>query len=230
MLYITGLFAGAKWGVWKIEESEEMLWSMLNYNNMPKEEKEKYNFIRKISSEKKRIEKLAVRVLLNAMSKNNFFNIAYSISGKPYLIGTDANCNTLQSTFISISHTNEYVAITLDCNTSCMIDIEQCRDKIFNVRERFVRDDEYINEYSDKKHLLLHWTAKEAIYKYLDDKYVELKKHLHVLPFAFYANEEMDISSGRFEAVEYKTKKRQKFDAFYYIEKDFVMTLIRCKQ
>ena len=65
--------------------------------------------------------------------------------------------------------------------------------------------------------LLLHWSAKETLYKLLGQEEVDLKEHLRILPFSV-------KQEGQMQANEYKTVERRSYTVSYQLEKDFVLT------
>jgi phosphopantetheinyl transferase (holo-ACP synthase) len=156
---------------------------------------------------------LSVRVLLkNILGRER--QILYTDSGKPYL--DDASYN------ISISHTKSYVAIALDNNHPVAIDIEQISPRVEKIRSRFMNETEELNlsKTCPLIHLLLHWSAKETLVKYLDNKDIEFQSQLHIHPFEPLVGE-WDL----FTAQETKTTKRETVNIRYFVAKDYVLTL-----
>ncbi|NDW10748.1 4'-phosphopantetheinyl transferase superfamily protein [Dysgonomonas sp. 520] len=184
--------------IWKIDESREELFSML----------ENKSFLQKdvllVSSEAKQTEKLAVRVLLKELLGKEV-NIKYEVSGRPYLSD--------KSFHLSISHTKGFVAVILDKDKTVGIDIEKISDKVVRVRDRFVSDQEFIDPDNELIHLLLHWSAKETMYKIIDREGVDLKSDLQIHHFK-------PQQKGTFEAGEIK----QTFTINYEVTEDFVLT------
>ena len=84
--------------------------------------------------------------------------IAYYSSGRPYL--KDG------SRYISISHTRGYVAVALHSSCEVGMDIEQYGTRVRKVASRFIRSDEEpaMMEGDEVYALLLHWSAKEALF------------------------------------------------------------------
>ena len=64
---------------------------------------------------------------------------------------------------------------------------------------------------------LLHWSAKETLFKLLDTNEVDFLKHLYICPFT--ASEE-----GVFEAEEYRTEMNNHYQIHYMLRDDFVCT------
>lgn len=186
-------------GIWQLEESQDELLALLD-------NREWSDDILSIKSESRRLEKLAVRVLLKDLTGEEK-DICYLETGKPYL--EDGSCN------ISISHTKGYVAVFLDEKHRVGVDIEQISDKVIRVKSRYISDKEYIDPNNELEHLLLHWSAKESIYKLLDISGIELKEE--VIISRFKPEEE-----GVFTADILKTN--QKVEVCYCVTPDFVLT------
>ena len=100
--------------------------------------------------------------------------IGYEDSGKPYLVDG--------SFYISISHTKGYVAVILSSEVPVGIDIEQYGKRIHKVIDRFIRPDEQVGSYQGDITwgLLLHWSAKETVFKYMKDPDAEKRQKANV--------------------------------------------------
>lgn len=192
------------WGIWKTEESVEELLSML-----PSPEKYEAELLR-FTAPRRRREWLAVRVLLHRMLGEEK-TISYHPNGKPYLED--------DSRFISISHTGGYVAVILSTQGEVGIDIEQYGPRVHKVAHKFMRPDETITSYKgdDTWSLLLHWSAKEVMFKCMNASAVDFREHLHILPFQV-------EESGGFNACEYCTVRHSRFLIRYALHPDFVIT------
>ena len=107
-------------------------------------------------------ERKAVRELVAAMlnsddsfggqTKADYVEIGHEESGKPLL-----DC-----WHISISHTRGYVAVMLSKTREVGVDIEYVSERIKRIADRFLRADEHAESVNE---LLIHWCAKETIYK-----------------------------------------------------------------
>ena len=139
-------------GVWKTEETVEQLLALLG--NISMYEKDLEHF----TSDMRKYEWLAVRVLLKTLCGEEK-KVVYLPSGKPYLADGSAH--------ISISHTNGYVAVALHPTEEVGIDIERYGVRVRRVVSRFVRPDEEktMNQGDEVYVLLLHWSAKETLFK-----------------------------------------------------------------
>lgn len=203
MLYLKEHIKESLLGVWKVEETCEELLTQLAHN-------EWLSPIYLVKSESRKREMLATRVLLKALLEEEK-QIAYLDSGKPYLVD--------DSYKISISHTKGYVAIILHPFHTMGLDIEQRTDKIFKVKDRVITGSDNIDPRNEQVHLLLHWSAKEAMFKYLDAEGVDFRANLHVESF-------VPDEKGMFFVSESKTEKMQKFEAHYLVTADFVMVCL----
>ena len=138
--------------IWKMDEPAEDLLSLFS------EKKGLYQSeVERHKSVKRRQEYLSVRaLLLDALGHE--CDVFHDEMGKPSL--PEAHLR------ISISHTNGYAAILISPRREVGLDIEQFSDKIFHVRDKFLRADEkQIIDSTDRTQLLLCWSAKEAVYK-----------------------------------------------------------------
>ncbi|WP_455671969.1 4'-phosphopantetheinyl transferase family protein [Phocaeicola sp.] len=191
-------------GVWKMDETTEQLLSLFDHPAVYEEGAKKY------TSDARKHEWLAVRVLLKTLCGSEK-EIAYYPSGKPYL-KTGAG-------FISISHTRGYVAVALHPACEVGIDIEQYGERVRKVASRFIRPDEEptIQCGNEVYALLLHWSAKETLFKVMGAEGVDFIRHLHILPFT-------PAGEGVFEACEYRTEQQCHYHIHYLTHSDFVLT------
>ncbi len=195
-----------RWGIWAVNETQEELLALLPH-------REKYEAaVRRFVAGSRKLEWLAVRALLYAMLGEEK-EISYQPSGKPYLADGSAS--------VSISHTKGYVAVLLgDLIWEVGIDIERYGERVRKVAHKFMREDEKPSLFRDTEtwSLLLHWSAKETMFKCMDASDVDFREHLHVLPFTV-------EERGIFSAEEYRTAEKRSFQIYYYLFPDFVLTL-----
>ena len=191
-------------GVWKVDETVEQLCAMFHQFSIYEADFQRF------TSDKRKLEWLAVRVLLKTLCGEEK-EIAYRSSGKPYLVDGSA--------YISFSHTNGYVAVALHPSVAVGVDIEQYGNRVQRVASRFVRDDEWPSIVAGDEiyALLLHWSAKETMFKLMDDVAVDFIKHLQIFPFE-------PKETGTFNACEYRSEKKQKFQIHYDTHTDYVLT------
>ena len=129
-----------------------------------------------ISSEALRKQRLAVRALLNELFEDKVY-LSHHENGKPYLENMATN--------ISITHTNEYVAVILHEEEEVGIDIE-CQDRDFSaVEKKALSEDEIDDLDEDRKNeqLAIYWCAKEAIFKRVSAFRVDFAEQIEVEKF-----------------------------------------------
>ena len=178
-------------GVWKVEETIGQLRSMFKDFSLYESD------LQKFKAEKRQLEWLAVRVLLKELLGEEKV-IDYLPSGKPFLKD--------RSACVSFSHTCGYVAVAVHPTKEVGIDIEQYGNRVGRLASRFVREDEMqsVRAGNEIYALLLHWSAKETMFKLMNQSDVDFLNHLHILPF-------IPTESGEMEAVEYRTDLHQAF-------------------
>jgi 4'-phosphopantetheinyl transferase len=179
-----------KVGVWKITESVEDLLSRLLEKGF--DESTTYQ-----TKNQQRLKQwLATRLLLN-----NYFDdasIIYNELGKPSI---DNGWN------ISISHSNEFVAIILNKKEACGIDIEKMTPKIERIKNKFLSDYD-LKTRTSLEHLTLYWGAKEALYKLYGKKEVLFIEHLFIEDFS----NEINSFNGRIEILDFKKKVPMQYE------------------
>ena len=191
-------------GVWKVDETLGQLRSMFHQFSIYEE-----GFMR-FKVEKRKQEWLAVRVLLKELLGEEK-RIVYLPSGKP--------CLEDGSACISFSHTSGYVAVAIHPSAEVGVDIEQYGIRVQRLASRFVRDDEQVSVASGDEiyALLLHWSAKETMFKLMEEEAVDFLEHMRIFPFTLQ-------ESGQMEAQEFRSPKEQKFLIHYDTHPDYVLT------
>ena len=149
---------GPLWGIWKIEESSEVLLSLL------RNREEYLPQLELIRTEQRRREWLACRVLLQELTGGPVC-VAYRPNGAPYLSGS--------SLHISISHTKGYAAVLLQNRPAAGIDIEYHSGRVSRIRSRFMNPEEEAG------------IDKETLFKMIGQEEVDFLHHLHVRPFPY---------------------------------------------
>ena len=99
------------------------------------------------------------------------------------------------------------------------IDIEQFGTRVQKVASRFIREDEKVSIAAGDEiyALLLHWSAKETMFKLMEENAVDFVHHLHIFPF-------IPKEFGVFEACEYRSDRKQRFLLHYDTHPDYVLT------
>ena len=182
---------------WRIEPGE------LSINNIDKQEKILLES-RKSSISKEQF--LGTRKLLKMEDSN--LKINYDLNGKPYL-------NKNMS--ISISHSNEFVALGLSNQTNFGIDIQYKTEKIFKIQSKFLSETEKKNlgDNAGIDSLIRIWSAKESIYKSLGIKGVSFSKELEI---------ELNSKKHDMKTGYYITKNNTiKFDLSFFSIEDYII-------
>ncbi|OJV90938.1 MAG: hypothetical protein BGO34_21845 [Bacteroidia bacterium 44-10] len=199
--------SGGLLGIWKIDESRGELLQLFP-EHMRSEVVER---IKAIRSERRTIEWLSTRILLLALLNKEKTTLNHTADGKPYLEdGTH---------HISISHTKDYAAIYLHQNHLVGIDIEIRSERVNKVARKFIGDNEYIDPSQKTVHQLLHWSAKESMFKLMEENEIHFKYHLHIHPFS-------PATKGIITATETKTDRNRTFKIDYEVHPDYVLTWI----
>ncbi|MDE5731995.1 MAG: 4'-phosphopantetheinyl transferase superfamily protein [Bacteroidales bacterium] len=160
----------AEIAVWQITETEEELMALIS---VPNDEMEEISLIR---NQNQRMQKLAVRALLNEVFEEKMY-LNHHDNGKPYL----ENCVTN----ISITHTDRYVAIITHDEDDLGIDIESL-DRDFSAVEKKVLSEDEIDDLDEDKRneqLAIYWCAKEAIFKRMSQNRVDFAEQIEVEKF-----------------------------------------------
>jgi 4'-phosphopantetheinyl transferase len=189
-------------GIWKIEETEEELFGLTGSLVPP-------TLVNRV----RRQEFLAVRALAAHMGIKAT-NIHYRTSGKPYL----KECPLT----ISISHTKGYVAVLLSPHELAGVDVEICTERIHRIRQKFMhpheesRLQEICGPSDETLGLLLHWCAKEAMFKAVPEEGIDFIQELRVTDFA------TPVVSGIFKGCFLRTYRS--FQIEYLLGVDYVLT------
>jgi len=157
-------------GVWQVTETEEELTRL---SATPSDEMEEISFI---GSESLRKQRLAVRALLNSLFDEKVY-LSHHDNGKPYLENNAMN--------ISITHTDNFVAVILHEDDDCGIDIESL-DRDFSAVEKKALSEDEIEDLEDEKRneqLAIYWCAKEAIFKLLSRYNVDFAEQIEIERF-----------------------------------------------
>lgn len=162
--------------VWKIEETEEELFSGLQLRQ------HELDFIASLKGSKRLLQWLSTRLLLRTMLNTaEYIDCRMDEHGKPYLVNSPYH--------ISLSHSYDYAAVMIGKEKSVGVDIEQIKDKIHRIQQKFLSPPELegLGVKDDTHGLYICWCVKEAIYKWYGKKGLEFRKHIHIQPFQLLA-------------------------------------------
>jgi 4'-phosphopantetheinyl transferase len=143
---------------------------------------------------KRELEKKGTHYLLKQLLNTDQYELSYTSENKPFLKEKNEH--------ISISHSHDKLAIIINKKESTGIDIEQIRDKVRNIQNKFLNEKELRFAGGDVDKLITLWAAKEAMYKVYGLKEVEFIQNLFVEE---YTGTEM---TGRIEIKDIKKTYR----------------------
>jgi 4'-phosphopantetheinyl transferase len=156
------------WGIWSITEDESALAAGLPDEVIPAN----------ITNEKKKLEFLAVRALLQSLLRNwglEYLGLTKDSFGKPYCVQ--------HALHLSLSHSYPYVAAVIDRSNPVGIDLEQPKSKLLSIASRVLSNPELADAGEDiVKHCIL-WCAKESLIKLHGKKDLLFSKNLLIDPF-----------------------------------------------
>ena len=114
--------------------------------------------------------------LLEKLFSGKKINLNYSGTGKPYLKG--------ETTHISVSHSHDKLVLLTNDKQSTGVDIELIRDKIINIKHKFLSEKELMFCGDNNESLTAFWAAKECLYKVYGLKEVDFIANLFIENFS----------------------------------------------
>lgn len=149
--------------IWKIEEPEAFF-------------TEKTGVVSDIKSDKRRMERLAGRFLLQYLKEDFPLHHIYSDAQDKPRIPNDRY-------FFSISHSYPYVAAMISDKNECGIDIQVWHRRMLALQNKFLSPLEQSFFQDDEQLITLAWDAKEAAYKWLGQRGIDFIEHLPIQSF-----------------------------------------------
>jgi 4'-phosphopantetheinyl transferase len=154
------------------EKTKIKLWKiMLGEINTKELNSDEKNLLELKKSNILREQFLATRKLLSL--ENSDYKITYHINGKPLL-------NSIYN--ISISHSHEIAAVAISDNSNIGIDVQLKKNKILNIKNKFLNKSEKSNIGDDPTVdiLTMVWTSKESIYKAIGQKGISFSENIKI--------------------------------------------------
>ena len=190
--------------IWKMDESSSEMYSMLENTGS-------YPAVKQVMHCEARLKERLAALLLVKELLGRETEITHTVSGAPLLVGEDWQ--------ISISHTKGYAAVVLERGRAAGIDMEYVSGRVVKIRSRFLTEEEEsnIDTANEVAHLLVHWCAKETLFKLIGEEEVDFREHLHVDPFPFRPD-------GTLTVWESRTGRRERFKLAYSVNPDYVLT------
>jgi 4'-phosphopantetheinyl transferase len=166
---------GGELGLWLIEEEEDWFLERLS---LSESEATRLQSLKG----RKRVEWLAVRLLVHSMSGRVIRGpLVKDEFGKPHLQASPFQ--------LSISHSRK-LAAAIAAPYSVGIDIQQIVPRIERIKHKYMSKKEIANLQSDNYLAQLHiyWGAKEALYKAYGRRQLDFCQHIMVDPFEYQAD------------------------------------------
>jgi len=116
---------------------------------------------------------------------------------------------------ISLSHTENYIALTIGHKLEVGIDIEKPKAKMARVAPRLYTKEEMDYCEDNLVNFSKVWSAKEVLYKLFMKKELNFKEHLHVKP----ENEDWTLMKGTIRKDDFQQSYQL---AFYKLEDYFI--------
>lgn len=188
---------------WKTTESDEEL---LDYLQLSPYRVMKYLTM----GPKQGKEYLGLRACLKVLNLD--LDVLYDEKGKPYLPASKQ---------FSITHSFDMVCVGLS-ELNIGIDIEKYRpQKILNIKEKFIREDEarWIPQEREEEYLHVIWGIKEGLYKLNGGNLWNFLHHYRVEPFEL--KEKEPIYCWISDDV-----KSEKFKAYYTLIEDYYLVWV----
>jgi 4'-phosphopantetheinyl transferase len=167
----TELEKGIHLGIWQITETIGELISQLYLNN------DEFLTLNEFKTQHRKKQWLSYRVLIRNLVKiDTIYKIYYTQNGKPYLVHPPRN--------ISVTHSGNFSAtlISEDKSVNPGIDLEKIDCKVMRVRTKFLNPVEQIRASVSPSAATysMFWSAKETVYKCIDDPCLSLKENIHI--------------------------------------------------
>ena len=129
--------------------------------------------------------------------RTSFLSVAKNLAVSHAQDDRDACC---QKIHISISHTRDYAAVAYSTAGPIGLDIERISDRVERIAHRFTSTDEaaYIDTHGQQDRPMYHlinWSAKETLYKLLDDtRMADFKAAFHIAPYTLASKGMLDAT------------------------------------
>jgi 4'-phosphopantetheinyl transferase len=161
-------------------------------------------------TDKRSIEKQAALYVVRTVLQDNAIEILYEDSGKPYLV------NDIR---ISISHSFDWLVVLFSFNgIEIGVDIEKVRDKILNIKEKFLsgKELEDLRNASHEKYTI-YWCVKEALYKALNIRGLNFAEQIFIADFIY------SQAGGEINASVYDTHSKKTYTLHYQVLDNYIL-------
>ncbi|MBC8047899.1 MAG: 4'-phosphopantetheinyl transferase superfamily protein [Fimbriimonadaceae bacterium] len=199
------LLTHSEFAVWRIEEDDSFYLKKLILSYSERE------FINAIKHPAQKTRWLASRYLLKYLMQTDVFvELLADDQGKPFIRNFDLH--------ISISHSNNYVAVFISNTHTVGIDVEESSRNIMALKNKFLSQTELqqLSESVLQKQLIVYWAAKEVIYKIYGKRKLEFKDDMYIKPFSLHGK-------GTIDGVLMKHGAVLSYNLNYYQNDDFTL-------
>lgn len=187
--------------IWQITETIDILLSKIQLDNSSQQI---------LDLKKKEIHKkqfLAIRNILELMSSEKYL-VSYSELGKPYL-------NSKKN--ISVTHSGSYAALIVS-DKQVGIDLEEFGEKIKKIEKKFLDVElDYPIDLSISN-LLVYWNIKESIFKSLENKPMDFRKNIIVLP--------LEKENNKVKSWYINNDEIYSFCSYYKVSKNYTLAYV----
>ena len=168
--------AGVRAGIWHITETADELQALVHLTEA------ELTHLGSFRNDTRKKHWLACRALLRHLLAPYPAIISYDENNKPFLPSG--------SHHISLSHAGEYAAAVYSKTSPVGIDIEQLKDRVERVKDRFMQGSELDSIVAEKRieHLYIHWCGKEALYKLYGKPELDFRNDIYIHPFNYLCN------------------------------------------
>ena len=187
--------------IWQITETIDILLSKIQLDNSSQQIFD----LKKKEIHKKQF--LAIRNILELMSSEKYL-VSYSEIGKPYL-------NSKKN--ISVTHSGSYAALIVS-DKQVGIDLEEFGEKIKKIEKKFLDVElDYPIDLSISN-LLVYWNIKESIFKSLENKPMDFRKNIIVLP--------LEKENNKVKSWYINNNEIYSFCSYYKVSKNYTLAYV----
>lgn len=187
--------------IWQITETIDILLSKIQLDNSSQQIFD----LKKKEIHKKQF--LAIRNILELMSSEKYL-VSYSEIGKPYL-------NSKKN--ISVTHSGSYAALIVS-DKQVGIDLQEFGEKIKKIEKKFLDVElDYPIDLSTSN-LLVYWNIKESIFKSLENKPMDFRKNIIVLP--------LEKENNKVKSWYINNDEIYSFCSYYKVSKNYTLAYV----
>lgn len=169
-IFYTNLHPSGNLLLWQVEEESD--WFKEQLDLVPSLWKEYGSLV----NDTIRHRWLASRYAVQQVSQQSPLELVKDQSGRPYL--------GVERKPLSLSHCDGFVA-AIHADVSVGIDVERISSRVQKIKNYFMRNEELDLLGEENERLILAWSAKESIYKWLGEKHLGYKSQLCIRSIDF---------------------------------------------